>query len=99
MTDFVIAYLDKRKEEGIHPCMMEALISYVENQELTSLWYDGNHIITYIDEMTRHYLPLYSYGYKHLCKSFQDLNDFEKLLLQDYFLMIKSSYGKLCNNK
>lgn len=75
--------LIKRYEQGIHPCMLKFLIQYDKFND-TEAWYNGDHIITFLDERTLHYLPLWTYGYQPLIHEFKDLNRTERSLLKKY---------------
>ena len=73
----------KRYEAGIHPCMLRFLILYNINRD-TEAFYNGDHIMTWMDKKSLHYLPLWTYGYQPLVDEFKDLNKYEKALLKKY---------------
>lgn len=72
-----------RYKKGIHPCMLWFLIQYYIDNKINA-WYNGDHIVTTIDERTLHYLPLHTYGYQPLVDEFVDLSRSEKKLLKQY---------------
>ena len=81
----MIKRLVERYKQGIHPCMLWFLIQYYYDKE-TEAMYDGNHIITDVDEFPvegRH-RHLCEYGYQTLVAEFVDLNDEERQLLKEY---------------
>lgn len=80
------AALMQRKNDGIHPCMMNFLSDWIISGAIG--YYNGDHIITNLpgSHTINEWLPLTNFGYNHFCESFQDLNVYEKSLLGAYFM-------------
>ncbi len=76
-----------------HPCMTDFLQAYKANPEVKG-YYNGDHIIysgcDFIkDRNNELYLIKYSkiedWGYNHLVSSFDQMTEWEKEILKDYF--------------
>ena len=81
IKEIIIILLTERKKTT-HPCMMDALIQYLRNEDV-ELWYDGDHISSK-RPIKGNGLLLYQYGYEHLVSSFDEMNNLEKSLLEEY---------------
>jgi len=80
-----------------HPCMTDFLQAYKANPEIKG-WYNGDHILhsgclefeSTID--FKRFIPIESYGYVHLCSSFNHMTEWEKEILKDYFKRYEQFY-------
>jgi hypothetical protein len=74
----------ERKEQNVHPCMMDFLINCIESEYVQNWYYDGDHIKK-IPESSKD-IMIYKIGYDHLVSSFDELNDLERMILKAFFM-------------
>ena len=75
-----------------HPCMTDFLQAYKANPEIRG-FYDGNHIITSnTDPTDLTYSRIEDWGYDHLVSSFNQMTEWEKEILKDYFKRYEQLY-------
>lgn len=79
----MISEIVKRYKQGVHPCMLWFLMHYYYDNETEAI-YDGDHILVDTYNLTKNYVPLYTYGYQPLIDEFTELNTEEKDLLKQY---------------
>lgn len=79
----VILFSLYKRRKQVHPEMIDMLIRYVRDQDM-SAYYDGNNI-TYMPTGPKSE-SFFKHGYDTFCSSFKDLNDLERLILKAYFL-------------
>lgn len=81
LRQVLLVYLASRRLES-HKEMVEFLMRWLEDPD-ENMVYDGN-TLKLLPESSKD-MDLYSYGYKHLCYSFNKMDNVEKLILRAYF--------------